>query len=96
MDIINLKCSIHNCNNTNCDIIGGDCELCGEWPLCEKHMAYTQHKKCQSKYYFKVNYKNKDEAKQMGLFYDIIKKAWYANNKKSYYLALDNFTPIEC
>mgnify|MGYP003646801047 CR=1 FL=1 len=90
-----LKCSIYKCTQSDCDIIGGTCDLCGEWPLCQKHMHHTNHKRCQNKYYFAIPYAKKSEAKTLGLFYDLEFKKWYANNKKSYDQAMEHFMPIE-
>ena len=91
----NLKCSIYKCKGEDCGIIGGDCRLCGEWPLCDKHMHFIEHKRCQNKYYFKVPYAQRTEAKMCGMFYDPEFKKWYAQNPESFDMALEQFDPIE-
>lgn len=90
-----LKCSIYKCGKDNCEIIGGTCELCGEWPLCKRHANHLSHKRCQRQYYFKVPYKDKSVAKECGMFYDMDKKLWYCQNCSSYDKAMLLFYPTE-
>ena len=88
------KCSIYKCTKGGCDIMR-HCDLCGNWWVCDKHASLLSHKRCQSKFYFKVKFSEKDQAKECGLFYDMEYKKWFAQNKKSYDLAMQLFDPIE-
>lgn len=85
------ECSIYRCQNIDGLEKGGDCNFCGNWYLCQKHINYKKHVACKKKIYFKVDYEDRKEAKKIGLFYDTSVKKWYASNPLSYEMATGIF-----